>query len=215
MGATLSLQSNAVLTNDGTLTGVFTLTGGAKAQGVGTFGAITVNSAGTVSPGNSGPGTLTSAAATWASGGKYFFDLDDAAGTAGTNWDLWSMTGNLSITSNSSSPFTILVTSLNSSNQPGQIADFTNASPYSWLLASTTGNISGFNATDFIVDSSPFLNAFNSGGSMFVSEGANLKNIYLNYQPGTVPEPGSLALLLSLGIVLGTGFWLRKRRTLH
>ena len=106
------------------------------------------------------------------------------------------------------------MTSLDLLNQPGLIADFTNTSPYSWLLASTTGTISGFDATDFVVDTSLFLNAFNSGGHMSISEGADLKSIYLNYQPGAglmgasgatpVPEPGTGALLLSgVGLLFG------------
>jgi fibronectin-binding autotransporter adhesin len=195
-GAAMPMQSNAVLSNSGKVSGAISLADGAKALGSGTFGTVSVLANGTFSPGNS-VGSATSGTTTWDAGGKYLFEINNTQGAAGSNWDVWNMTGNLSITG--ASPFTIVLSSLSAANQPAPLVNFDPLAFYSWLVASTTGTISGFTPTAVQVDTSLFQND-KSQGSFWVSESGDAKQLYLNYT-SAVPEPGTLALLL-LGMCL-------------
>jgi len=94
------------------------------------------------------------------------------------------------LTAPSTSVFTIALTSLSSNGKLGAIADFDNRSSYSWLIA-TASAVSDFNASEFAIDTSGFANSL-SGGSFSVSNVGN--NLYLNFNPASVPEPGTLAL---------------------
>jgi fibronectin-binding autotransporter adhesin len=205
LNAAISLSSNTPLTNDGTITGTFSLNGGAKAIGSGTYGTVNVLSTGVFSPGH-GVGSATSGTTTWSTSGKFLFEIDDALGSAGSNWDLWNM-DNLSITA--SMPFTIAVTSLDSAGSAGTIDDFDPTASYSWVLASTTGTISGFSDTTVKLDTTQFRNDL-THGSMTLSESGDAKLIFLKYTPNPVPEPGTLVLLI-LAAALGAMRCLRRR----
>ncbi|MBN2217305.1 MAG: autotransporter-associated beta strand repeat-containing protein, partial [Pirellulales bacterium] len=157
--------------------GVTTVAGGVlSASSTAVPGAITVDSGGAFAPG-AVIGSATTGAAAWNAGGKYLFEINDADGTAGTNWDKWNITGNLSI---ASSPFTIAVTTLAGATA-GEMADFNNTSSYSWLLAETTGTISGFGNLD--LDASGFQNDLAENGYLYLSQSGTYKMLYLNYSP--------------------------------
>ena len=54
-------------------------------------GMVNVTTGGKFSPGNS-PGSVTTGPATLGPGSVYRFEINDAKGTPGANWDLWRMT---------------------------------------------------------------------------------------------------------------------------
>ena len=83
---TVFMQSGAVLP----ATGAVLVNNGASLAGSGTVGAVTIHDGGTISPGNS-PGTSSVGDLTLEAGGNYNWQLYDALGTAGTGWDLISL----------------------------------------------------------------------------------------------------------------------------
>jgi autotransporter-associated beta strand protein len=195
VGSSLNLANSAVLTNNGTFKGPLSIAGSAKAQGGGVYDAVTVASSGVFSPGN-GVGAATTASGSWKNGGKYLFEINSASGDSGTNWDCWHVTDGLSIDT-SLSKFTFAVSSLDSSNQPGLMANFDRTASYSWPVLTTGGGISGFNANAIQLDTSLLQNSL-AGGRLYLSEGlgtgGNATTLYLNYSP--VPEPSTIALLV-------------------
>lgn len=168
----------------------------------GSLSGQTIGTGQTISPGNS-PGTATTGAQTWASGGSYLWELNNATGTAGADpgWDLLSGSGTLDITASSGSAFNLLITSLNLGNTAGFATNFSDAGSYNWLIADFA-TIAGFDATDFNINTSAFANSFTgtfgvSLGGVGVVPGDN-SQIFLTYTP--VPEPRA-ALLGSLGLI--------------
>ncbi len=161
-----------------------TVAAGATIAGGGTTGALTVS--GALSPGSS-PGTLSSVGAvSYEGGGSYTWEINNATGSAGTNWDLHNITGGLTINATSGSPFTINITSLKlADNTPGDISNFNKLSNYTWTIASATGGITGFDATDFTLDSSAFTNGV--AGTFGIS--ASGTNLQLTYTPTPPPNP--------------------------
>jgi autotransporter-associated beta strand protein len=124
-----SLASQTVVQTAGTL------------SGSGTTRNLTIANGGTLSPG-SGPGTLTTSGdATYAGGGTYTWEINDAGGVKGTNWDLHDITGDLTITADSGTPFTIAITSLNGA-VAGEAANFDKYNNLS--SANLIGSVNGF-----------------------------------------------------------------------
>jgi hypothetical protein len=85
---------------------------------------------------------------------------------------------------------------------PGLLAGFNGAAPYVWKFAGSIGanaGISDFEATDFLIDTSGFQNAF-TGLFSVVQSGHDLT---LNYTP--VPEPQTSVMVL-LGLA-GFAVW--------
>ena len=135
-----------------------TVSSGATLQGSGTTGALTVN--GTLSPGNS-PGTLSSVGTvTYAGGGSYTWEINDATGTAGSDpgWDTHAITGGLTVGATSGNKFTISITSLTLGNVAGDAANFNKKNNYVWTITSASTGISGFSANAFTLDASSFTN---------------------------------------------------------
>ncbi|MBS0632806.1 MAG: autotransporter-associated beta strand repeat-containing protein [Verrucomicrobia bacterium] len=160
----------------------------------------------TLSPGNS-PGQLTfTSGLTWSSGGAYTFEIASALGTRpGTDYDTIAITGGaFAITSTTLNPFTIHVTSLDVNLAPGTVSDFSAASSYTWLLATSATSIQGFAPNLFAIDTSQFANVL-GGGTFSVSLGGlnGDTSVFLNFNPASVPEPSTWALLaLGLGAVV-------------
>jgi len=61
------------------------------------------------------------------------------------------------------------------------MADFNNQLSYSWLLAETTGSISGF--ANLALDTSGFQNALDPEGYLYLSQSGDSKQLFLNYSP--------------------------------
>lgn len=200
VGATTTLDVSGV-------TGGFSLASGQTLSGTGTVaGAMTVS--GTLSPGNS-PGAMTTASQTWMNGGNYNWQVLDAAGSVGTGFDTITITGTLDLTNLTTANYAINLWSLSSTgpDMNGDALNFSDASNYSWVLASTTGGVTGFSATDFVINTAAnngaagFSNSFTGDFAVAV----NGNDLVLNYT--AIPEP-TAALLGALGILT----LLRRRR---
>jgi fibronectin-binding autotransporter adhesin len=186
-------------------TGLVTINSGGIFGGHGVIsGGLLINAGGKVAPGLAA-GHLTAGATTFAGGGGYVFEINDASGTAGTNWDLLSVSGILAVSATSGSPFQVGLSSLTLSNNPGLLTNFNGGLPYSWQFASATGGITGFSAAAFSVDTSSFQNAFT--GTFSVTQTGN--DLFLNYAP--VPEPSTWALMLTGALALAVGARRRGR----
>ena len=190
-----TVGSGQILKNNGTVTGGLLVNGGL--QGSGSLGAVTLNTGSLLNPGNS-PGTLTASSSIWNSGATYNWEIDNATGTAGTNWDLFTVTGGLDLTNlNSSSPFNLTL----SSN--GALTGFNAASPYEWTFAKAA-SITGLPSTTVGTDISSLFaiasGSFNSGAGptngfkVLVGE---TTGGYTNLNLTTVPEPSSAALMVA------------------
>jgi len=155
-----------------------TVASGATLGGSGTVNG-TVDDSGILSPGNS-PGTLNTGAETWESGGSYQFEITNAIGGAGTGWDLLNISGALSVAATSGSTFTIQVVSLNGSSA-GSCANFDNKKNYSWLIATASSGVTGFDPSAFTIDASQFANSTGAVGAFSISQSGN--NVYLNFTP--------------------------------
>jgi len=215
--ATLDVKSGASLLNNSTTTvysggnlivngtaGAVVLESNGLLGGSGTVGTVTLKSGSLLTPGNS-PGTLTAASSSWAAGSTYEWQIDNAAGTAGTNWDLFSVVGALDLSAlSSTAQMNLVLESLS-------IANYSTSSPYSWVIAQAgsfigTGLADGTDVTSlFNINTADF-----NGGSA-----ANLPNGGFQVVTGTegslrtlnlmaIPEPstGSLMMLGLSGLVL-------------
>jgi autotransporter-associated beta strand protein len=166
--------------------------------GSGTVGAVTLKSGSLLSPGNS-PGTLTAASSSWAAGSTYQWQIDDATGSAGTNWDLFSVTGALDLSALSSSgQMNLVLESLS-------IANFSTTSSYTWVIAQA-GSFTGTGLADGTDVTSLFninTSAFNGGAA------SNLPNGGFQVVTGTEGSLRTLNLMAipepSTGSMLGLG----------
>lgn len=182
---------------------------GGTLGGSGTInGTLAINSGGILAPGHS-PGTLTAGTTTWNSGGTYQWEINDATGVAGTNWDLLNVTGALNLAATSESPFTLALNSLTSGNATGETGNFDDTTDYSFTFLTTGTGITGFSADKFQLDTSGFQNPFS--GSWSVAQDGNA--LVLNYTAaggGAIPEPSTYAALM--GAAMLAFAWRRKRR---
>jgi len=210
----------ATRVNEGTLslaagythsgTGAYTVEGGTLkiADGLDiSSNSMTIDLGGVISPGNS-PGTAITGNQTWNDGGAYLWEINDMAGGKGVDsgWDWLDIQGTLDI----NATFDILITSLDLSNNSGLADGFDTTGlsyldPYaSFIIATATGGVTGFDASAFNLIDSSFLNP-KVGWSISLDEINN--DIVLN--AFFVPEPSSTALL-GLG---GLALMLRRKRS--
>ncbi|MGB2351985.1 MAG: PEP-CTERM sorting domain-containing protein, partial [Akkermansiaceae bacterium] len=164
----------------------------------------------TLSPGNS-PGTQTFDNLTWTNGGTYLWEINDSGGTQGADpgWDWLEITGALDLSSLTTGGFTIDIDSLTAGNVVGDSVGFDTftqmdgIADYSFTIATATGGISGFDADDFLLDSSGFSNAPQWDWQIVLSGSDLVLEAY------AVPEPSSAALLGLGGLALA----LRRKRS--
>jgi hypothetical protein len=179
---------NVVLENNGLL------------GGSGTVGAVTLKSGAILNPGNS-PGLLTASSATWQAGSTYNWEIDNATGTAGVNWDLFSVTGAGAIDMSDLSLNSQMNLVLNSLSG----FDLTSSTNREWVIAEagsllgTGGTVltAGANVSDYFNINAT---AFNAGTPSLVTEwrvevGDTGKTLNLM----AVPEP-STGSMLGLGL---------------
>lgn len=219
-GSSINLTPNIKLTTSGSIFDVSAVSGFALAtnqvlSGIGTVqGSLSVSATSTISPGNS-PGLLTNtginATQTWASNGTYRWEINNATGVAGTNWDLISIENLLDVTATSISQFKIDIYGLTAGNSVGIVPNFVASQNYKWLIADAGVPVTSFAASKFSLLDSNFatLNSLSGGTFAMVRGdspgiGGDNSQIYLTFT--AIPEPGSLTLLL-----IGLG-WLARRR---
>ena len=217
--ATLNIASGATagsLLSSGTAivngsAGAVTVNTGGSLGGSGTVGALTLNSGGLLNPGNS-PGTLTAASAIVLGGSTYNWQITSLTGTAGTNWDLLSVSGLLDMSGvTSSSKWNLVVTG------DSGFMGWTGTGEYSYVFAQAA-SVSGFSdvvgtdVTDlFNITTTGIANLPNSSstpaGEFKVTVGsvAGLTTLKLM----AVPEPSAASLM---GIGLGALMILRTIR---
>ena len=179
--------------------------------GSGTVGAVTLKSGSFLNPGNS-PGLLTAASSSWAAGSTYNWEINQASGgTAGVNWDVFSVTGALDLSALSSTDkMNLVLQSLPAMD------DFSASSEYSWVFAQAgsllgAGLADGTNVTDLFNITAT---AFNSGvlpnGGFKVEVGTTDGLRTLNLM--AVPEPSTGAMLV-LGLVGLVGMRALRRKS--
>jgi autotransporter-associated beta strand protein len=191
--------------------GAVTVNTGGSLGGSGTVGAVTLTSGSFLNPGNS-PGLLTAASSSWAAGSTYNWEIDQASGgTAGVNWDLFSVTGALDLSAlSSTAKMNLVLQSLSSMD------DFSPTAEYSWVFAQAgslvgTGLADGTNVTDLFNITAT---AFNGGvlpiGGFKVEVGTTDGLRTLNLM-ATIPEPSTGAMLV-FGLVGLVGMRALKRK---
>lgn len=166
--------NGALLVNNGEINGTVDVNYGSLAKGGGNFaGQVNVNDGGKFSPGNS-PGSATLGAASFGAGGAYVFELNDANGSPGNGIDFIQITGRLDIMAGvtANSRFTIHITSLDASNQPGPAANFDPSHSRSFPLLTAGGGITGFTAGAITLDHSAFQNDL-AGGVFSITQAGN------------------------------------------
>ena len=205
-GTTVVTSGKLVVDGSIASSSLTTVAAGATLGGHGTVGDLVV--AGTLSPGNS-PGTLHAGNTEWNPGANYVFEINNAAGTAGTNWNLLDATGTLDLTSLTAGSFTIDITSLTLANVSGLATGFAPGTSYAFIIATASGGITGFDAGKFLIDTSAFFNdPANAGGfAIALSESSN--SLILTYT--AVPEPAEWGAIMAVALA---GMLLLRRRNL-
>lgn len=226
----LGLQPGTIIINPITLNGSSGVGNGAFLAGVGTFAPtdatlVIGNNAG-ISPGSMllGGGALNvpllgqltlgggenPISVTFGSNGTYAWGIQNPAGTAGTDWDLIQVNGNLVFTASLASPFVFQLTTFDSTNNVGLLTGFNSSQPGQWVLLSTTGGITGLTGDNYMFDVSGFQSGLLPTDEFSLSLSSNGDELLLNFTP--VPEPSTYALMaMGLGLVL-LGCCHRKRR---
>jgi len=195
-GGTHSFANGITLANNASLSGTGTITSG----------TLIVSSGARISPGNTGPGVLGTAAQTWLGGGSYVWKMNDATGIQGTNWDFLNGSGTLDISTLSpSSKFTIDLIGLAVGNVSGAVPNWHNTVDQTWKIGTFASITGTFNAADFNVDASGFTNnnPLAAGGVFSISNVGN--DLYVSY---TTPEPATWMLL----VLAGAGAMAMRRR---
>ena len=190
--------------------GAVTVNTSGSLGGSGTVGAVTLTAGSFLNPGNS-PGTLTAASSSWAAGSTYNWEIDQASGgTAGVNWDLFSVTGALDLSVlSSTAKMNLVLQSLSSMD------DFRPSSEYSWVIAQA-GSLVG----DFLADGANVTDLFNITATTFnsgvlpiggfkveVGTADGLRTLNLK----AVPEPSTGAMLV-FGLVGLVGMRALRRK---
>lgn len=135
--------------------------------------AVKLETSGSGSYYNASQGIFQNLDVTWTGGSTVQVDLNDATGTAGSTpgWTLFDIIGDLTVQATAGNPITIQLVSLSGAS-PGQAADFSYQTAYSWEFANVGGALHNFDPTAFVVDSSQFQN-FLGGGTFQVAQGGS------------------------------------------
>ena len=159
-------------------------------SGNGTVGIITVNSGGSINPG-AAVGTINTGGITLNGGGSYNWQLMNAGGTAGSDWDLIGSTGALTIGANATNRFTINISTVqNQAGTAGTASGFVSSQNYSWRLAEFGSAISGFDANFFTLNATGFQNSRSGNFALDVS-GNFLNLLYTTSLTGYTYTAGS------------------------
>ena len=192
-----SAANSAFMVSGGTLTGT------------GTVGPLTIGSGGTLSPGNS-PGTLSAGSTTWADGGSFIFEINQASGGAAGSapgWDILAITGSLTVTATSASKFTVSLNTFDfTSGAAGVPANFFASSNYTLGFVTTTTGIFGFDTTAFTLNTAGVDRSLT--GTWAIAQSGN--NLNLVYTGSAIPEPSTYAAIIG-ACALACAVWKRRR----
>jgi len=206
VAASASIVNGGLLRVNGTA-GSVTVNSGGSLGGSGTVGAVTLTRGSLLNPGNS-PGLLTASEAIWAAGSTYQWEINNATGEAGDDWDLFSVTGALDMSAlSSNSKMNLVLESLSLDN-------YSTTTPFSWTIAKA-GSLTG----DGLADGTNVTDLFNINATAF--NGGNLPANGFKVEVGTsgdlrtlnlmaIPEPNTRTLFLA-GSLVGL-MALRRRR---
>jgi autotransporter-associated beta strand protein len=153
-----------------------------------------------LSPGNS-PGLQNFIGNQNWSAYTYQWEINNFTGTtAGTDFDQLQITGALNL-NNPGGTYILDVTSLNSGNAPGDVANFSNTTQ-SWVILTASNGITNFNSNEWTIDLSNFSSTPVSTGTWSLSiSGPGNQNLVLTH--AAIPEPSSFALfLMGMGLML-------------
>jgi hypothetical protein len=114
-------------------------------------------------------------------GSVYNWELSNAAGVAGTNWDLVTVTGGIDVLATSGNPFTINLISLNG-GATGPAANWSNDTTNLFTIATATDGVTNFAANKFTLNDSAFSNDL-AGGVFSIEEGS----LKLRFTPNHAP----------------------------
>jgi len=190
--------------------GAVTVNTGGSLGGSGTVGAVTLTSGSFLNPGNS-PGLLTAASSSWAAGSTYNWEINQASGgTAGVNWDVFSVTGALDLSAlSSTAKMNLVLQSLPAMD------DFSSTTEYSWVFAQAgslvgAGLADGTNVTDLFNITATGFNSGVGPANGFRVEVGTLEGVRtLNLM--AVPEPSTGAMLV-FGLVGLVGMRALRRK---
>jgi len=144
---------------------------------------------------------------TFGSGGTYSFNVSNAAGSPGIDYDSVNLSGALTITALPSNPFVINLASVDPGTGDPGLATFVSSTPYTWTLVSAA-SITGFAANEFTVNTASFQDPLAGGVFSITQSGSSLE---LNFTP--VPEPSTWTMMaLGIGVSIIANSIRRDRR---
>jgi len=121
----------------------------------------------------------------------YEWELSNWFGNdGGTDHDLLSITGSLSLTGTTAGAYQLDIRSLTAALEPGDVAAFTETDR-TWTILTTTDGIAGFDPSLWQLDTSAFTSDPDAIGTFSLRQAGN--NLQLTY---TVPEPSAALLLI-------------------
>jgi MYXO-CTERM domain-containing protein len=213
-----TVEQGKLVVNGSIQQSAVTVASGAVLGGSGTVGDTTILSGAKIGPGNS-PGTLNIAGdLTWSGGGSYDWEIYNAVGAAGSEWDLIDVDGSLLFSGLSSgNTFTINVFSLSAlPNTVGALAGWNSATSWSWTILSAGSGMGAFNANNFTLNTANFTSANSLDGGTFslAADGGDLNLLFTagaGPGPSPVPEPGTWAAAVLLAGAAGYVRWRRRK----
>ena len=189
---TLNVNGGKLVVDGALASGSTTMVGnGSFLGGSGTLGDLNLQRGATLTPGNS-PGILSAASAVWGAGATYEWQLQNLTGVAGTDWDLFRVTGALDMRGLSSSDkFNLTLVSAGS---------FDLSSGYEWTFVQAA-NFTGLSNLALGTDITNLFNIATQGMDVG-TDPANIKVLVGGQSNGltslnvwAVPEPSSQSLL--------------------
>jgi hypothetical protein len=166
--ASITVSNPIVIAANGTLAGNTVITSA----------GLIVN--GTLSPGMSGPGSMTNnGLLTLGAGGSMVITVQDALAAPGVGWSFLNDSGAINISATAQNPFTFTLQTI------GFAANFDSHTGYDWVVATASGGIANFDPALFAVDDSLFANTL-VGGYFYVRTNNNSLIVSFTNPPAAV-----------------------------